>query len=236
MSFTLAEVVPWGRSYDEYLAMFSLTPVDLQQKILGCSDGPASFNRVLSARGGAIISIDPIYYFTVEEIKKRIDETYEVVLAQTRKNKDEFIWENIASVEELGRIRMAAMTSFLEDYSQGKAQGRYRADSLPHLSFNDQEFGLALCSHFLLLYSAQLSLEFHLASIRELCRVAPEVRIFPLLELGAKKSRHLKSLVTKLEKEDYHIEIRKVAYQFQKGGNEMMIIKSATPTTDLQPE
>lgn len=44
MSFTLSEVVPWGRSYDEYLAMFSLSPEDLWQKILGCGDGPAGFN------------------------------------------------------------------------------------------------------------------------------------------------------------------------------------------------
>jgi hypothetical protein len=39
MSFTLANVVPWGRSYDEYVEMFSLTAGDFHRPSLGCSDG-----------------------------------------------------------------------------------------------------------------------------------------------------------------------------------------------------
>jgi hypothetical protein len=226
MSFTLSEVVPWGRSYDEYISMFSLSQEDLEQRILGCGDGPACFNSTLSAKGGSIVSVDPAYSFTAEEIRKRIEETYEKVLEQTRRNRDEFIWENISSVEELRRIRMSAMESFLKDFEEGKAEGRYIAGSLPQLLFGDNEFCMALCSHFLFLYSEQLSEEFHFASIKELCRVAQEVRIFPLLELGAKKSRHLNPVVARLEKEQYHIEVKKVAYQFQKGGNEMIVIKS----------
>jgi hypothetical protein len=231
MSFTLSEVVPWGRSYEEYIAMFSLSPADLHQKILGCSDGPAGFNSTLSSKGGSIVSIDPVYTFTAEEIRKRIEETYEAVLEQTRKNKDEFIWDSIPSVEELGRIRMAAMASFLKDFEKGRAEGRYVAASLPHLPFHDREFGLALCSHFLFLYSEQFSEKFHFAAIRELCRVAWEVRIFPLLELGAKKSRHLEPVAAGLKKQGYHIAVRKVQYQFQKGGNEMLVIR--LPATAL---
>lgn len=226
MPFTLSEVVPWGRSYDEYVAMFSLSPADLSGRILGCSDGPSGFNSTFSVKGGSIVSVDPIYCFTTEEIKNRIRKTYEGVLAQTRKNKDEFIWETISTVEELGRIRMSAMESFLRDYAKGKADGRYQAGSLPRLSFQDKKFDLALCSHFLFLYSGQFSEEFHLASIRELCRVAKEARIFPILELGSKKSRHLQAVTNGLKKENYRIEIQKVSYQFQKGGNEMLIIKS----------
>jgi hypothetical protein len=226
MSFKLAEVVPWGRSYDEYVSMFSLSPTDLKQRIIGCADGPASFNCILTANGGSIVSVDPSYAFNADEIKNRIEETFDVVLDQTRKNKDEFLWESISSVEELGRMRMSAMETFLMDFEKGKTEGRYQAGSLPHLPFNNREFGIALCSHFLFLYSEQLSEEFHVASIKELCRVAQEARIFPVLELGAKKSRHLNPVISKLENEHYHIEIKKVSYQFQKGGNELMIIKS----------
>ena len=113
MSFTLGNIVLWGRSYDEYLRMFALTEDDLCSKILGCGDGPASFNAELSQRGGRIISIDPIYVFNADQIKSRIFETYEEVMAQTRKNKNEFIWETIPSVEDLGRIRMSAMETFI---------------------------------------------------------------------------------------------------------------------------
>ena len=73
---------------------------------------------------------------------------------------------------------MFAMESFLKDFEKGKAEGRYQAGSLPHLSFNNKDFGISLCSHFLFLYSEQLSDKFHMASIKELCRVAQEVRIF----------------------------------------------------------
>lgn len=44
MPFTLENIVPWGRSLDEYISMFQLSGKDLDAKILGCADGPASFN------------------------------------------------------------------------------------------------------------------------------------------------------------------------------------------------
>jgi hypothetical protein len=44
MAFTLDQVVPWGRSFDEYRRMFALSDDDLGLRILGCADGPASFN------------------------------------------------------------------------------------------------------------------------------------------------------------------------------------------------
>jgi len=226
MSFTLSEVVPWGRAFEEYVSMFSLSPADLNRHILGCSDGPAEFNSRLSAQGGKIVSVDPIYEFTAGEIEKRINETYELVLAQTRKNKDQFVWDTISSVDELGQIRMSAMRSFLQDFEKGKAVGRYRMGSLPRLSFDDKEFDLALCSHFLFLYSEQFSQEFHLSSMKELCRVAREVRIFPILELDSTPSRHFKSLITALNRNHYAPEVKKVSYEFQKGGNEMLIVRS----------
>lgn len=69
MAFTLDQVVPWGRSYDEYVAMFALDDADLQRRILGCGDGPASFNAVLSRRGGNVVSVDPLYQYSGGEIR-----------------------------------------------------------------------------------------------------------------------------------------------------------------------
>ena len=83
-------------------------------------------------------------------------------------------------MEELGQLRMAAMEEFLLDYDRGKAEGRYVNAELPNLPFQDHIFDLALCSHFLFLYSSTLDGEFHIAAIREMCRVAHQVRIFPL--------------------------------------------------------
>lgn len=226
MGFSLEKVVPWGRSFEEYAAMFSLAEDDLQKRILGCADGPASFNAELTKRSGKVVSIDPLYQFPARDIRKRIDATYDEVLEQTRKNKDEFVWRNIRNVEELGKTRMKAMELFLEDYPKGLKEKRYLSGELPSLPFRDNEFDIALCSHFLFLYSEQLSFEFHIQSMKELCRVASDIRIFPLLELGAIKSRHIAAAVKRLEKNGFKCEIKKVSYEFQKGGNEMLRIKS----------
>lgn len=227
MAFTLKRVVPWGRSYGEYLAMFALSEEDLGKRILGCGDGPASFNCVMKRRGGRVVSVDPIYRFSADEIRGRINETYEEVMEQTRKNKDEFVWRRISSVDELGKVRMSAMNDFLADYGSGLKEGRYVDAGLPALPFADREFDIALCSHYLFLYSEHLSADFHVRSIKELCRVASEARIFPLLELGSRKSRHLDAVVGRLEKYGFSAAMEKVPYEFQKGGNRMLRVIAA---------
>jgi len=230
MAFTLSEVIPWGRSYGEYLAMFSLSTSDLGKSILGSGDGPASFNSILTQQNGSIVSVDPLYSCTTEQIQQKIDETYETVLKQTRENKDEFVWDFIPSVEALAEKRMAAMREFLKDYEQGIREKRYRSASLPRLPFRDNEFDIALCSHFLFLYSEQLSEAFHYQAIEELCRVAADVRIVPVLELGSVRSRHLDAITNRLKSEKYSVRLVKVAYEFQKGGNEMLkITKNSNP-------
>jgi hypothetical protein len=222
MSFSLEKVVPWGRSFDEYVAMFALSEDDLERRIVGCGEGPASFNCTLTKQGGRIVSVDPIYQFSADEILRRIEESYSDVMEQTRKNAHEFIWQHIPSLEVLGHLRMAAMTEFLSDYPAGVKGSRYVAGGLPCLPFKDQTFELALCSHFLFLYSEQFSLEFHIQSIRELCRVATEVRIFPVLELGSRKSRHLVATLSRLQEVGLAVNVATVPYEFQKGGNQML--------------
>ena len=226
MAFRLEEVVPWGRSFEEYQAMFALSDKDLSGRILGCADGPASFNAGLTKRGGKIVSADPLYRFSREEIRNRIDQIFETVLGETRKNAHEFVWETIPSVEALGRTRREAMDDFLDDYPEGLDEERYLDASLPELPFREKEFDLALCSHYLFLYSPHLSHDFHLRSIRELCRVAREVRIFPLLELGAVPSRHLDEIYKKLQEQEYTVSIIPVEYEFQRGGNRMMKVRN----------
>ena len=49
----LENIVPWGRSFNEYQAMFALSAADLQKSMLGCGDGPACFNAQLTKAGRA---------------------------------------------------------------------------------------------------------------------------------------------------------------------------------------
>jgi hypothetical protein len=222
--FTLDQVVPWGRSFDEYRRMFALTEGDLQRKILGCADGPASFNAELTRRAGSITSIDPLYRLDTGTIRDRIAATYDKVLLQTQRNRQQFVWDAVSSPEELGHIRMQAMRTFLEDYDLGRRQGRYVDGELPSINFPEKSFDLAVCSHFLFLYSEHLSDAFHQSAISELCRVACEVRIFPLLALDGCISPYVTEIVADLSN-SFEISIETVPYEFQRGGNQMMRIR-----------
>ncbi|WP_019867853.1 class I SAM-dependent methyltransferase [Methylovulum miyakonense] len=227
MGFTLDKVVPWGRSYHEYVSMFELKEADLQRRILGCGDGPASFNAELSRRGGNIVSVDPVYGFSADQIRCRIAGTYETVMAQLHQNHRDYVWDTIPSVEQLGQIRMFAMETFLADFGSGKQAGRYVAGELPHLPFADKTFDMALSSHFLFLYSAHLSADFHIRALLDMLRVSDEVRVFPLLALDGLPSPHLPVVEDQLAQQGFRTAVKRVPYEFQRGGNDMLVIKPA---------
>jgi hypothetical protein len=219
---TINDAYPWGRSFDEYRRMFVLTESDLAGRIIGCADGPAAFNAEMRRQGRRVVSCDPLYAFSAGEIRGRILAAAPQLVAKAREAAERFVWSRITSPEELGRLRMAAMEEFLADYNAGRAEGRYLDRSLPELGFPDDSFDLALCSHFLLLYGEQLSAEFHLAAVREMCRVAPEARLFPLLDLRGERSRRLDTLIRRLNAHGLAAKVERVDYEFQRGGNEML--------------
>jgi hypothetical protein len=224
--FTLSSVVPWGRSFDEYVRMFALTDSDVKGRILGCGDGPASFNAEATRRGMRVISCDPLYQFDAFLIRQRIEETSAEVLEQARKNAHEFVWDAaIPDIDALKRVRMAAMDAFLADYEQGRREQRYVDAGLPVLPFSAGAFDLALCSHFLFLYSQQHGAAFHVQSMRELCRVANEVRVFPLLALGGQPSPHLDAAREAVAADGWHSSVERVPYEFQRGGFEMLRVR-----------
>lgn len=225
MPFAIDRVVPWGRTFAEYRAMFDLSAADLRRRILGCADGPASFNAELTAQGGKVVSVDPLYAASGAAIERRVRATFEVVMAETRRNRRDFVWEHVPSVEELGRRRMTAMRRFLRDYPAGLAERRYVAAALPALPFAGRSFDLALCSHFLFLYGDRLDLPFHLAALREMLRAAAEVRVFPLLQIGGAPSPHLPAALTTLRSEGIDATVAPVPYEFMRGGHQMLRLR-----------
>ena len=223
--FTLSSVVPWGRSLDEYQRMFALGDAERGLSILGCGDGPASFNAEATRAGWRVTSCDPIYQFTAGQLRQRIDETAVSVLEQTRRNAHDFVWTTIPSIDALRDTRMSAMHAFLEDYPAGKADGRYVDAALPELPFGDGAFDLALSSHFLFLYTAQLGAAFHRLAIREMCRVAREVRIFPLLALDGTPSPLADEAARELAADGFIVSVDAVPYEFQRGANRLLCIR-----------
>ncbi|MEO0333821.1 MAG: methyltransferase domain-containing protein [Bacteroidota bacterium] len=226
MGFTIDQVVPWGRNLEEYQRMFALISEDLNKRILSCEDGPASVNAELFSMDKNYISLDPIYQFSAQQIRERIETTAVVIEEQLTKNQADYSWDYYKSPEQLVRVRLAAMELFLQDFEQHRSTNRYVTGTLPILPFEDHSFDLVLCSHFLFAYSEQLDEVFHYKATLEMCRVGKEVRIFPLLEISGKASRHLNSVIHYLENQGVHAEILAVDYEFQKSGNQTLKLTS----------
>jgi hypothetical protein len=224
MPFTLDQIVPWGRTMDEYVRMFALSEADLCQRILGCGDGPASFNAEGTRQGCRIVSCDPIYGFERSALEARFQQIYHQVMTQLHQNREDYVWEYFRTPEEVGAHRMQAMSLFLADYAPGLAEGRYVDAALPHLPFTDRQFDIAVCSHFLFLYADHLSLDFHRAALRELCRIAPDVRIFPLQTLAGQPAPYVPALLDDLHTLGYTATIDPVPYEFQRGSDAMLRI------------
>lgn len=223
--YLINDVYPWGRSLEEYERMFSLTPEDLQGRILDCCGGPASFNAELTARGGAVVSCDPLYQFSKVDIARRVEECRPILMENVRANSHQFVWHTIKSVEQLEETRMSAMRRFLEDYESGMNEQRYVTAALPTLPFADSAFDLAVVSHMLFLYSEEYDRDFHLQSVKELIKVAKEVRIFPLLGMRNIPSPHLEPVMEELRQTGCYVETVKVDYEFMVGGDRMLLVR-----------
>jgi hypothetical protein len=90
-------VVPWGRSLDEYVKMFALTPIDHQGRILDCGAGPASFNAEATEAGHRIVPCDPLYRFSADAIRRRVEEAADTLLANVREHADRFVRRHVGS-------------------------------------------------------------------------------------------------------------------------------------------
>jgi len=118
------------------------------------------------------------------------------------------------------------MERFLADYGRERGHTRYICGALPNLPFGAASFDLALSSHFLFLYSDHFDTTFHLAALRALLHTAREVRVFPLLALRGERSQHLRPVCEQLEEVGYRVSIKPVGYELQRGGNEMLCLRS----------
>jgi hypothetical protein len=224
MVMKLDDVVPLGRSFDEYRLMFQLSEADLDKNLIGVADGPACVNAELAKLGKNYVSVDPVYIFSADEIEHKFYQVIDDIMAQVEASPDDWVWSYHKNVQGLKNTRTDTMKKFSVDFAGGLQEGRYVSGELPALNFSDKQFDLALCSHFLFLYSDFFSYEFHLDSILEMLRLANEVRIFPLLTLDAKKSDYVLPVIEQLEKLGYSAVIKEVSYEFQKGGNEMLSV------------
>ncbi len=183
MVMHLEKVVPFGRSLDEYIKMFNLTENDCHRSILSVADGPASFNAEGTKLGYSITSVDPLYIFSSQQIKKRFYDVIDDIIEQVEKTPNDWVWSYHKSPQYLRKNRERVMALFCEDYEKGQQENRYQVGQLPTLNYDNNQYELGLISHFLFLYSTHFEQEFHLNSVYEMLKICHEVRIFPLINL-----------------------------------------------------
>ena len=229
MAVHFDQIVPWGRLRSEYELMFNLTASDLSGGVLDCGGGPASFAAEAAAGGYRVVSVDPIYTCSGPQIRARFDAVAGPMLAQVRATPNDWTWSFHRDPDDLLTNRRMALEKFLADYEPGLSEQRYVVGELPSLPFDSGSFGVAVCSHLLFLYSDLLSVDFHIRALQELCRVAAEVRVFPLLTLKRELSPHLAAVRSLLEAGGCQTEVVCVNYELQRGGNRMLrVLKAVT--------
>jgi SAM-dependent methyltransferase len=219
--FQLGGIVPWGRNAAEYEAFFQLSGLPHACRVLDCGGGPASFAAEWGARGYFVVSTDPIYRQTPQQIAAGFEPTSRRMLRGMHEARDRFDWSFYGSPEEVVERRRNALRDFLADMPVPSREARYVAAKLPDLPFSAGSFDLVLCSHLLFLYSDEMSRDMHIDSIRELLRVGREVRVFPLFDLHGRESRHLQPVIDHFASY-VRCDIVRVDFEFQRGASSML--------------
>lgn len=213
-----------GRTFGEYCRLFDLEWATFARgPILDCAGGPSSFAAVASTLT-PVTAVDPRYGPPVATLEAACRRGVADTRDQLREKADAFVWDVYGDVETRVRYLEAATRRFLADY--GHEPGRYVRARLPSLPLDRDAFAVALCGNFLFLYDDRLDLSLHVAALRELARVAREVRVFPLHGLDGDRSPYVDPAVEHLADRGLVARIEPVPYEFQPGATEMLVVRS----------
>jgi hypothetical protein len=222
----LGEIIVSSRPYDEYRAMFGLSDREiLAGPVLDCPGGTGPFGAAVRARGGEAVSADPAYALPLEELVARTQAGLDHGIRYLEENRDSYVWTFFSSLDDLRRRRAAALDDFARDFARPDA--RYVVAALPDLPFADRAFRLALSGYLLFAYPDHLDEAAHERALRELLRVVrDEVRLFPLIDTAYVRYPAIDDLRRRLDAGGVESEVRRVDYEFQRGGNEVLVLQA----------
>ncbi len=218
----------WSHTLAEYQAMFNLLDLKPCASILHYRAGSSSLAAELAASQHAVTAVDPFYVNSYTELKEKSLRHFKLAMEEIACFKDQFSWRFFENYQALEEAWQKALELFFADFEEGQQVGRYIAAEPLALPFETGQFDIALSSYSLFNLSAEpkASKEFLLQPIKALCRVAREVRIFPLLDARGEISPLLGPVISQLQQENYSIELKQVSFDFQPGGNAMMCVSA----------
>lgn len=218
----MRKLVLWGHDVEEYREMFALSDADLKGRILEYGCGISAFNPSLHDKHIPVVSCDPLFSLDKASLVAEVQPIFNDMVARVQKDKDIFDFKTYGSFNNLIEKRHEGMARFFADFELGKKEKRYLPLEDQSLPFADFTFDLALSSHYLFAHFDAQDVDFQLQAIRELARVAKEVRIFPLINRYGQPSPFLGPVLLGLQQEGYGVEVREVAYNLQPKGNAML--------------
>lgn len=219
-----ADVLVSARSLREYVDMFGLDEADLRRRIVDCPGGAASAVAEICAAGGDAVAVDPQYALGAEELKARIHADVDRAVAHLQRREVDYDWDVRGGLVGHETIRRKAAGQMLDHMAA--APERYIAGALPGLPLADDSADLVLCSHLLFTYADRLDTEDHAAAIVEMARVAPEVRIYPLVDhAGNPLPELVRSVIAKLKKERLTSRIEPVVRPFQLAATTQLVVE-----------
>lgn len=217
------KLVIWGHHVDEYMEMFDLKDSDLKGKILEFGCGPSAINAELAGKAGQCVSCDPLFSLDIDTLNSKVSLIVADMLEKVTQEKEKFDFSRYENnLSELVEKRQSGLNAFFADYHRGKEEKRYIGITEIKLPFKDFTFDYALSSHYLFAELENQDLAFHVQAIRELARVAKEVRIFPLIDRHGQPSSLLGPVLLDLQQHNYGVEVRSVNYHLQPSGNAML--------------
>tara|TARA_Y100000588_G_scaffold289012_1_gene307563 strand:- start:239 stop:925 length:687 start_codon:yes stop_codon:yes gene_type:complete len=220
----MRKLVLWGHHVDEYQEMFDLSEHDFKASVLEYGCGPSAVNVEIHDSNAHVISCDPLFNLDKSTLSSKVSLVFEQMVDAVKEEQDKFDFSHYHSLEKLIARRKQGLDAFFADYEQGRKDNRYQALNEHSLPFGDFSFEYALSSHYLFADMEEQDVSFHLNLIRELARVAREVRIFPLIDRFGEPSPLLGPVLLGLQKENYGVEVREVPYRLQTKGNAMLRI------------
>jgi len=218
----MRRIALWGQHLDEYKDMFALTDDDLQKSFLEYNSGVSAFNCEVKSQALSCISCDPWYVLDKQSLKEKIEHSFDKRLLELENNLNSLDLSRYASFEKLVAYRQQGVASFFADFEKGLAEKRYMPITVDELPFHDFQFDFALVANNFFADLDYQTVEYHIARIKELARVAKDVRIFPLVDAKGVPSNLLGPIIMGLYKDKFRVEVKDVSYHLQHRGNAML--------------
>lgn len=222
MEIANTAMINWVYNFADYQQMYDLNSTDLLQPIFDFPAGISSFNAEATQKGFQICSADPLYQLSEADVRAHAERIFQDTVASLKATPVRLQNPAEANLHHIIQRWKQAEELFLQDYAKGRVEKRYQPATLPSLPYQTHQFHIALCTDCLFYHAAIHS---DLTQVvKELCRVAEEVRIFPLLDDQGKVSDELGPLMLFLQKQNFGVEVRQVPFQLLQGGNAMLRI------------